>query len=189
MATTLRIRMMALSVLTIGLMSLVVGCEVTIINALPDDGDDTEVSGSDPADDGSDVTDDGDSSSGDDDDATSDEGNPNSPCADKTNISVSYVNQSAARVVFVESFRDASYQVVSAKILTLQVAGDPDDTLDKCIPCPWQAGIRNIRYVQDGVTTLVPYPSDLFQGNFSCGDQITFVFHDDESVDVTAASP
>jgi hypothetical protein len=167
MATTLRIRMMALSVLTIGLMSLVVGCEVTIINAPPDD----------------------DSTTGNDGGTTSGGGNPNSPCPDNTNIYVSYVNESAARVVFVENFRDASNQVVSGSILALQAAGDPDDTQDKCITCPWQAGIRNIRYVQDGVTTSVPFPSDLLQGDFSCGDQITFVFQDDASVDVTAASP
>ena len=181
MASTLRIRMMALSVLMIGLMSLAVGCSVTIVNEVPDNGDDTEVAGSDPTDDGSGVADDG--------GTTSDDGNPNSPCPDSTNIYVSYVNQSAARVVFVENFRDASNQVVSAKILALQAAGDPDDTQDKCITCPWQAGIRNIRYVQNGVTTSVEFPSDLFQGDFSCGDLITFVFQDDASVDVTAVSP
>ena len=175
MATTLRIRMMALSVLTIGLMSLVAGCGATIINAPPDDG--------------SDVADDDDSTTGNDGGTTSGGGNPNSPCPDNTNIYVSYVNESAARVVFVEGFRDASNQVISGSILALQAAGDPDDTQDKCITCPWQAGIRNIRYVQDGVTTSVPFPSDLLQGDFSCGDQITFVFQDDASVDVTAASP
>lgn len=189
MSSTLRIRMMALSGLMIGLMTSVVGCEVTIVNLPPDNGDDTEVDGSDPTDDGSGVADDGDSATGDDGGTTSSEGNPDSPCADTTNIHVSYVNQSAARVVFVENFRDASNQVVSAKILALQAAGDPDDTQDKCMTCPWQAGIRNIRYVQDGVTTSVPFPSDLFQGDFSCGDQITFVFEDNASVHVTAQSP
>lgn len=181
MATTLKIRMMAFSVLMIGLMSLVVGCDVTVINAPPGDGGDTEVSGSD-------VADDDNSTTGNDEGTTSDGGNPNSPCQDNTNIYVSYVNASAARVVFVENFRDASNQVVSGSMILLQAAGDPDDTLDKCITCPWQAGIRNIRYVLDGVTTLVPYPSDLLQGDFSCGDQITFVFQD-ASVDVTAISP
>jgi hypothetical protein len=189
MATTLKNRMMVLSILTIGLMSLGVGCSVTIVNELPDNGDDTEVGGSDPADDSSDSTDNGDSSSEDDSDTTPTEGNPNSPCADNTNIYVSYVNQSSARVVFVENFRDSSNQPVSSKILTLQVAGDADDTLEKCMTCPWQAGIRNINYSRDGVMTVVRYPSDLFQGDFSCGDQITFIFQDDESVDVTASSP
>jgi len=175
MATTLRIQMLTLSVLTIGLMSLAIGCEVTIINAQPNDG--------------SGLANGDDSTTGNDGNTTSDEGNPNSPCTDKTNIYVSYVNKSSARVVFVENFRDSSNQVVSGSMMTLQAAGDADDTQDKCITCPAQAGIRNVRYVEDSVTTSVPFPTDLTQGDFICGDQITFVFQDGESVDVTVTTP
>lgn len=190
MRRIVRSRMAVLFALLFGMASLTAGCSVTIINEVPDSGDDTQVDGTDPTgDDGSDSAGDTDSAAGDDGDTTSTEGNPNSPCTDKTNIHVSYVNQSAARVVFVENFRDSANQVISSSILALQAAGDPDDTIEKCMTCPWQAGIRNIRYIRDGVTTLVTFPEDLFRGDFSCGDQITFVFQDDGSVSATATTP
>jgi hypothetical protein len=200
MITGKRIRVIAFWFLLAGLMCLGTGCYVNVMLPPSDDSGDTQVDGSDSSDsDGSTATDDGgsgtaddgttDTGGGADTDPGDDEGNPNSPCPDQTNIYVSYVNESAARVVFVENFRDADNQVVSGSILALQATGDADSTLAKCITCPAQAGIRNIRYVLDGVTTYVDYPSDLFLGSFSCGDQITFVFKDGGSVESFAETP
>jgi len=152
------------------------GCEVTLV--MPeDDAGDTQVGGSDAGTDntggtgGTDVAGD---STGDDNEGI--EPNPNSPCADGTNIYVSYVNESSYRIGFVENFRDASNQVVSGSMVLLDAAGGANSTRNKCITCPAQAGIRNIKYVQNAVETAVPYPADLMRGAFVCGDHITFLF-------------
>jgi hypothetical protein len=176
--------------LVIGLLGLAVACSVTVVVPPADDGDGTELSGSDTTNGDGTSTGGGGSTDGTDDGgATSGDGNPNSPCADQTNVYVLYVNESAARVVFVENFRDDANQVVSGAILVLQAAGDADDTRDRCITCPYQAGIRNIKYAQDGAQTSVPYPDDLFRGEFRCGDQITFTFKASGSVSTSVTTP
>jgi len=156
-------------------------CDVTSV-VTSDDGGGTQTDGSDSVDGDGAGTGDGGGS-------TSEEANPNSPCTDQTNIYVTYVNESSARIGFVENFEDEANHSLSSSSLILQAAGDQDATRDKCITCPWRAGIRNIRYIEDGETTTVPFPDDLYRGEFSCGDNITYVFKDNASVDTLVETP
>ncbi|UCD28399.1 MAG: hypothetical protein JSV03_15145 [Planctomycetota bacterium] len=192
MTTKQRTWVIAVVVLSIGLMSLGTMCEMTAVIPQEDGtgsgtGDD---GGTTTGDDGGTTTgDDGGTTTGDDGDTTTEEPNPNSPCPDQTNIYVSYVNESTARVGFIENFRDQAYQSLSASSLVLQAAGDSGATREKCITCPWQAGLRNIKYIQNGQSTWVQYPPDLFRGDFRCGDNITFVFKDNATVDTLVETP
>ena len=156
-------------------------CEVTIVNPPADNTGETGGTGGtggtgDP--DGTGDLGDGDMGDGD----TGDGGNPDSSCAHPTDIEVYYINESTARVVFVEYFRDSSNASIASSIHALKAAGDPDATVIKCITCPYLAGIRNIRYVEDGVTTYAPYPADLIRPAFACGNRITYTFGADGTV-------
>jgi hypothetical protein len=177
----------ALIVLGLGLAGVGTACNVTI-EVSPDGGDNTQVAGSDPGTTGGTTPPTGGSTN---DQATpgSDQGNPNSPCSDLTNVYVSYVNKSSARVGFVENCRDDAYGVLAASIFVLEAAGQAGDTQTKCIACPHQAGVRNIKYIRDGVQTAVPYPSDLMRGSFQCGDNITFVFNENGTVSTQVSTP
>lgn len=184
MAATMRIAALALATLAIGLMNMAPGCGTAVP---PDDGSDTQTDGSTPSLPDEPPPTDGSPDTGT--DPAAPEPNPNSPCENQTDIYVSYVNQSSARVVFVENFRDEANKALSSSILSLQVTGTSGDVRHRCITCPYQAGIRNIRYIRDGVTTAVPYPQDLFRGTFQCGDHITFVFTDNGSVETSVETP
>jgi hypothetical protein len=157
-----------------GMMSLGSVCDTTEV-VISDGGGDGQVDGTDPNNGGG-------SDPG-------EEPNPNSSCEDQTDIYVSYVNESSARVGFVENFRDQAYNSLSASIHLLRAAGDPDAAKDKCITCPWQAGVRNITYIQDGESIKVTPPPDLYRGDFKCGDNITFVFKADMTVVTSVATP
>jgi len=159
--------------MSIGLLNLGAVCEMSVVVPQQEE-DGTQVSGSDTGDDGG---------------STPIVGNPNSPCSDQTDIYVSFVNQSTAKVGFVENFRDEENHSLSAAIWVLQAAGDSGDTRNKCITCPWQAGIRNIKYILNGETTWVSYPEDLFRGDFTCGDNITFTFKENGSVETSVETP
>jgi len=184
MTTGTALRWGMLAVLLACLTSMGAVCEMTVVNPPADNTDLSPVT--DDTDDATDPT--GDEPSDDDDDMNA-SGNPNSSCADTTDVEVVYVNASSARVVFVENFRDESYAVLSSKMLTLQAAGDSGDEISKCIPCPYQAGIRNIKYVEDSIVTSVSYPDDLYQPAFTCGDRITFTFGADSTVRTSVQSP
>lgn len=174
----------ALVVAGIALAGVWAGCNITI-QMPPDGDDDAQVGGSTPdnpdnetppANDPTPPTDDA-------------GGNPNSQCADQTNVHVTYKNEASGRVSFVESFRDESYAVLAGSILVLEPAGTTDDTRSKCIACPNQAGIRNLQYMVNGAWISVPYPDDVFRGEFQCGDNITFIFNSNRSVSIQVETP
>lgn len=175
-----------LSTLAIGLFSFA-GCNLTV-EVYPDGSDNTQVGSAPP---GGETPTDGTPQTPAPTPATTPDaaGNPDSPCADQTNIYVSYVNRSSARVGFVESFRDQANQSLAASIYVLEAAGHSKDTRHKCITCPYQAGIRNVKYIRDGNQTAVPYPADLFSGAFRCGDHITFTFHENGSISTSVETP
>ena len=174
-----RIGIAAVAVVTVGLMSLGNGCSVTFVT--PPAGDTTT--------DGSGTGGDGTSTTGDDPATTPNQSNPNSPCADQTNIQVTYVNESTAIVTFVEAFVDDDGQFVSKNLILLKAAGDPSATDETCITCPARAGIRNIALNQDGQYTSATPPPDLSRGSFQCGDHITFTFAADKTVHTTVETP
>jgi len=164
-----------IAALSIGLPILNLGCTVNLV--VPESGDAGTASGTDSTTTGNDAG------------TTTEESNPNSPCADKTNVYVSYVNQSSAQITFVESLRDESDRIVSAKMMLLQPVGDADANWDKCIDCPWKMGIKNLSFIEGGHTTKPSLPADLTRANFKCGDHVTFVFKTDYSVSATVVTP
>jgi hypothetical protein len=168
-----KVGIIAWAVLSVGLITLSAGCTVNLVVPPTDgqdtSGDQTATTGTDPG-------------------TTANDSNPNSPCPDQTNIYVSYVNESTAIVTFVESFLDANQGAISKKIVLLRPAGDPQATVSKCIACPWQAGVHNISFAE-GETVRVPWPPDLFQGDFKGGDNITFTFKADYTIQTAVETP
>lgn len=151
------------------------GCSVTVVAPA------TDTAGDEGSTTGGGTTTGGDSST------TTNASNPNSPCPDRSNIYVSYVNESMSRITFVENFTDVNQQWVSAKMVVVGPAGDAGAKVEKCIACPWKAGIRNISYIEDGIRA--PAPADLSKGQFQCGDHITFTFKADHSISTAVETP
>jgi hypothetical protein len=174
-----RIGIAAVAVIMVVLMSFADGCSVTFVT--PPAGNTTT--------DGSGNGGDGSSTTGNDPTTTPNESNPNSPCADQTDIQVTYVNESTAVVTFVEAFVDNDGQFVSKNLIQLKAAGNASATYETCITCPARAGIRTIALNEGGQYSSATPPPDLSRGSFKCGDHITFTVAADKIVHTTVETP
>ncbi len=105
-------------------------------------------------------------------------------CEDRNNLRVTYVNDSAVRVVFVENHRDASNTAVSARILSLQPKGSSGGTRVECIECPQTVGVRNIDYFDASPSSEGETPPDISRGAFRCGGGVTITFLADKTVSI-----
>lgn len=105
-------------------------------------------------------------------------------CEDRNNLRVTYVNDSAVRVVFVENHRDASNTAISARILSLQPKGSSGATRVECIECPQTVGVRNIDYFDANPSSEGETPADISRGAFRCGGGVTITFLADKTVSI-----